>query len=61
MLGRFNPVRHLPGWIVMTHDRRLIGIEMDEVARKYRVCYPMRVPLENYQGNPFRSQQCLPR
>lgn len=53
VLGRFNPVQNLPGWIVKTQDNRLIGIELDEVNRRYRVCYPKEVPWSNFEGNPY--------
>lgn len=49
VLGGFNPVERFPGWIVRS-GFRLIGIELDECNRRYRICYPATVPWANWRG-----------
>lgn len=49
VLGGFNPVESLPGWIVRIGGR-LVGIEIDDARKKYRIVYLTDVPWKNWLG-----------
>lgn len=54
VLGGFTAAEGYPGWIVrvtsLTGREWLIGVWVDEPARKYRVTYPDQVPWAAWLG-----------